>query len=676
MPSTDRLPRFACPDWWEKIQAGQTPMPAIPLNEKRAAKALAFFNRLRLPDIAGNPALADACGDWFRDILVAFLASEDPQTKKRLVWELLCMVPKKNSKTTYVAALGLTALYMEEAPNRQMLLVAPSQNIAKRCFEQASGMIRIDPGLDAIFKITDNTKGIERKKTGTELNVKTFDTKIVVGEIPVLTIIDELHELGKFAKAQAVMQQIRGGGITMQGGQVLMITTQSDQKPTGIWKTELDKARAIRAGKGGPSPILLPVLYEYPAELQQNQSYWRDPKNWSLILPNIGRSIDPDRLLDDYQNNGKVNREAETIWVSQHLNIEIGVGHKNDGWAGAEFWAQGEDEKITLDHILDSCEVVIVSLDGGGLDDLFGLNVLGREIGSRDWLSWSHAWCHEGVLARRQSIASRLLDFKALGELTIYGTAGADISAIVEVIKTVKDRGLLGAVAVDPAGLGEMVEALADPDVDVTVENELLIGAPQGFGMMNAIKTAERKLQNGTLRHAKSSLMDWCVGNVKIEPLATAIRATKQNAGDAKIDPWAALMNGVWMMSRNPEAQGASVFDTMGEDDKIAPESLLRYLQYVQNAGGNATVASFDDDYSPIGPMLRGELMPTYMREEQGSLILTDAGQRSLVSDRGEEVESLAEEAAILRDPQHPRFEEMRERFNSRLAEQDQEEIF
>jgi phage terminase large subunit-like protein len=97
MRSTEALPRFACPDWWEKIQAGRTPMPAVPLNEARAAKALAFFNRLRLPDVAGNPRLAEACGDWFRDMLCAFLASEDPVTKRRLVWELLCMVPKKNS---------------------------------------------------------------------------------------------------------------------------------------------------------------------------------------------------------------------------------------------------------------------------------------------------------------------------------------------------------------------------------------------------------------------------------------------------------------------------------------------------------------------------------------------------------------------------------------------------
>jgi len=53
--------------------------------------------------------------------------------------------------------------------------------------------------------------------------------------------------------------------------------------------------------------------------------------------------------------------------------------------------------------------------------------------------------------------------------------------------------------------------------------------------------------------------MDWCVGNLKIEPTATAIRATKQNAGDAKIDPVMALFDAVTVMIRNPEAP--SVFD-------------------------------------------------------------------------------------------------------------------
>ena len=96
-----------------------------------------------------------------------------------------------------------------------------------------------------------------------------------------------------------------------------------------------------------------------------------------------------------------------------------------------------------------------------------------------------------------------------------------------------------------------MIDALAD--IDVTPDNGKLIGAPQGWALMNAIKTTERKLINGTMKHDGSALMAWCVSNIKIEPTATGIRATKQNAGDLKIDPAMALFDAVTVMSRNPE---------------------------------------------------------------------------------------------------------------------------
>jgi phage terminase large subunit-like protein len=128
------------------------------------------------------------------------------------------------------------------------------------------------------------------------------------------------------------------------------------------------------------------------------------------------------------------------------------------------------------------------------------------------------------------------------------------VSEIVAIIDRIKTSGKLATVAVDPAGLGEFVDALAE--IGVTEESGELKGASQGYAMMNAIKTAERKLANGTMKHSGSALMAWCVGNLKIEPTATAIRATKQNAGDAKIDPVMALFDAVTFMALNPDPAG------------------------------------------------------------------------------------------------------------------------
>lgn len=62
----------------------------------------------------------------------------------------------------------------------------------------------------------------------------------------------------------------------------------------------------------------------------------------------------------------------------------------------------------------------------------------------------------------------------------------------------------------------------------------------------------------------------------------------------------------------------------------IRPD-LLQYLQYVRNTGGNATIATFDDDFEPIGPMVRKELMPAYIVEQpDGKLALTDKGTAAL----------------------------------------------
>lgn len=553
MPLDGDLPLFACPDWWERLQQGLPPMADVPVDEKKAAKVVAFFDRLRLPDgVSAGMPLRDACGDWFREILVAFLASKDPETGLRLVEECLCMVPKKNSKTTYSAALGLTALYLHEGMNSEMLLIGPSQNISERCFEQAERMINLDSKLAKIFKVQSHLKTITRLRTGTTLSVKTFDTSIVTGEIPVLTIIDELHELGKKAAAQAVMQQIRGGGITMQGGQVMMITTQSDKRPAGIWASELKKARDIRDGVGGKNPILLPVLYEFPQELQQNEAFWRNRANWDLILPNLGRSINRRKLELDYENNGTVSAEAEQIWCSQHLNIQIGLGLHGDRWVGADYWDGAGDAALTLEEILATSEVCVVGIDGGGLDDLLGISVLGRHKQTKCWQHWGRAWADRDVLQLRKSIATELKELEAAGELVFVDNIEDEANPeIVDICDRIRVAGLFpenDGIGMDPEGVGSIIDALVEAGFSI----EDIRSVSQGYKLNAAIKTAPVKLKNGRMRHGGQRLLQWCVGNARTEARGNAVIVTKAQSGSAKIDPLMALFNSVQLMSWNP----------------------------------------------------------------------------------------------------------------------------
>ncbi len=60
-------------------------MPDLPLFEAEAEKALRIFNRLRLPDVIGQPTMAEAGTEWLHPIVSALFGSYDERTHRRMV---------------------------------------------------------------------------------------------------------------------------------------------------------------------------------------------------------------------------------------------------------------------------------------------------------------------------------------------------------------------------------------------------------------------------------------------------------------------------------------------------------------------------------------------------------------------------------------------------------------
>ncbi len=565
--------KFACPDWQARLAEGRSLVPDFPLDRALADQAAKLFDCLSLPDVAGQPTFGEAAGDWFRDIVRAIFGSLGSDGVRR-VPGVFNLVPKKNSKTTNGAALMVTALLLNQRPNAQFGLFGPTQEIADLAFAAAKGIIEAKPDdpfqqqLRETLYVQDHVKTIVHRVSGAKLKVQTFDPAVATGGKFAGWLLDELHILGNKPYTSRVLGQLRGARAAIPEAFGVIITTQSDQRPAGAFASELDYARKVRDGEIDDATIL-PVLYEFAKDFQTDKKEpWRDPATWRRVNPNYGRSINLGVLESLYRESAGKGEKELREWASQHLNIQIGLALANDQWAGVRFW-QNAASTLTFEDLLKRCDVITFGVDGGGLDDLFGLAAIGREKTTKRWLAWSHAWVHRSVLALRQEIAGDLERFAAAGDLTIVDTLGEDIDGAVEFIVRARDANLLperDAIGMDPYGIGEIVDALGEAEIAA----EQICAVTQGYKLMGAIKTIERKTADGTFSHGAQPMLDWCVGNAKVERKGNSLLITKQVSGVAKIDPLMAIFDAASLMALNPVVStGPSIFDIAelwGED--------------------------------------------------------------------------------------------------------------
>ena len=550
----------SCPDWADRLLSGLSLVPDLPLFRAEAEKALRIFKRLRIPDMPGKPTMGDVAGPWLFPIVEAIFGSFDVETNKRMIQEFFWLIPKKNTKTSSAAAIAVEAMILNRRPEGEFVLVAPTIEVANISFKQAAGTIRADDALNALFQITSHQRTITHRKSGATLKVKAADTDVITGGKQVGTIVDELHVLADKSESADILVEIRGALTARQDGFLIIITTQSKKPPAGVFKAELAKARAVRDGE--MRLPLLPILYELPPSIAKDGG-WRDRKYWPLVNPNLGRSVNEEFLERELASKNTEGIAALALFASQHFNVEIGVGLSTDNWAGAEFWEACADPSLTLEALLARCEVIVVGIDGGGLDDLLGLCVIGRERVTGKWLVWFRAWAHRIVLDRRKEVAPRLLDFEAEGSLKIVDVPGPDVEEVADIIIKIDESGLLPdthAIAVDRIGIGAAINALALRGFDVTQETQRVVAVSQGYELNGAIKDAERILAGGQIVHDGSALGAWCAGNAKIEPKGNAVTITKQVAGSAKIDPLMAFFDAISLMKRNPSPN--SVYET------------------------------------------------------------------------------------------------------------------
>lgn len=543
----------ACVDWRERIVGRRSLIPS-PLFRDEAEAALDVFKSLRIVDAPGQPTFGEACEGWVFDFVRAIFGAYDAQEGRRLIREFFLLISKKNSKSTIAAGIMLTALIRNWRHSAELLILAPTIEVAANAYKPARDMVKADEELEELLHVQDHIRTITHRGTGAMLKVVAADTDTVSGKKAGHIFVDELWVFGKRKNADAMLREATGGTVSRPEGFVIWASTQSDDEPAGVFKAKLDYARRVRDG-AVKDPRFLPVIYEFPEDMAEAEAYL-EPANFYITNPNLGRSVDQEWLEDELRKVIDATGGEKQVFLAKHLNVEIGLKLASDRWAGADYWEAAGDPSLTLDELLRRSEVVTVGIDGGGLDDLFGLAVLGRCREARTWLLWTHAWAHDDVLTRRADIATKLQDFARDGDLTISKDAMEPITQAADIVERVKNTGLLpeaDAVGLDPVGVAALVDELEVRGVGVGQQ----VAVRQGFALSPASWGSEIKLKNGSLKHGDRAMMAWCVGNAKVEVRGGAVVITKQSAGRAKIDPLVAAFNAIMLMSRNPAAKEA-----------------------------------------------------------------------------------------------------------------------
>lgn len=450
------------------------------------------------------------------------------------------MIPTGN--TSSGSLLYLAAFLANRVPQLSHTILAPTVSIAQFSFDQIVGAIIADPELAARTHIKRNEKRIEHLQTRAVLQVKSASLESLTG-LKGSVFVDELHLWGTMRDGQKLRSQLRGALAVNKAARALYITTQSDDVPAGVFKNMLTYARHVRDGTI-IDPAFLPVIFEP----WKDADPWTDERLWPMLLPSYPHIADASFYRSMIAESNSSGPSAIAKDKSQYFNIEIGAGEGGNGWVIAQSYGKLKRVRCTLDEMTAQCSRIAIGVDMGGAGDLTALVVLGETKGG-SWLVWCRGWLTGHGWSENVMNHSRFQDFEDAGDLKTI-EAGEDASDIVDICIDLRATGKLAGIGVDPAAAADLGDALEAAGFEM--ERDLHGIGQTAFRLAPAVRTLERRAEQGRLSFIDQGLMAWALGNVVVTKKGNAPCIDKQTALD-RIDPVAALLDAATIMISQKE---------------------------------------------------------------------------------------------------------------------------
>lgn len=441
---------------------------------------------------------------WQKFIVYNLLGFYWKGTNNRRYQEAFIMIPRKNGKTSFSAALAFALGVLDMANNSQVYIVGAVIKQALQAFNFIVSNIKAWGEKDN-FKILDNNNehSIKREFTKGSLSIEALVDRDSLNANYI--IMDELHEYKSASKYDRMKKATRAYtnkliiGITTAGdnmnsfcyNRLVYCQKVLNKNPdTGEYQIEDDKQ----------------FVFITKADQEEDGSVdFTNPNIHAMASPNYGVSIRPEDIMSDAlkaQNDPQTRKEflakdlnVYTSSLKSYFNIDTfrSSDKKYD-------WSMEELSKLDI--------VWYGGADLSKMHDLTAASLVGNYQGVD--IIITHAFfpiTRAYIKADEDQIP--LFGWQDDGILTMTNTNVVNYSDVVDWFVSMRDKGFnIKQIGFDRKFADEFYLMMKAKDFNIVDEPQLYINKSKGF------RRIERKALSGELYYVHSSAYEYCVENV------------------------------------------------------------------------------------------------------------------------------------------------------------------
>lgn len=469
--------------------------------------------------------------EWQKEELIRPLfgwrRKDDKTRKYRTAFVFL---PRKNTKSTIIAGIGLGMTIIDGEAGARNFASAATEDQAHELFDIAKGMIRQNPELDAICEVLEDV--IQHRETGNTFRCISGSSKGKTGFHVHFAAIDEYHEQPNLK----IRQVLKTGTVGRRQPLMVMLTTAGDDKNSVCYR-EYQYAKKVRDGVI-KNDSYFALIYEADEEDDPH-----DERTWKAANPGYGTSINPRTFREIHDEAQKSAGEWNTF-LQFHLNRWV---HSRARYLPLEKW-----EACQRDFSVEDLKGLVCygGLDLASIRDLCSLTLVfpewARAVGedilrpSYRVLNWN--WIPEEGAAQRENEGYPYLDWirngwiKATpGDVTDYEIIRQDINEIGTWFK-------LSEIGYDPFKATEIVQKLQDED-----GFKMTVTRTGTRTMSPAVDRWEHLVLRQELTHNGNGVLTFAVSNAVAKIDSKKNKMIDKEREEEKIDP---LVAGIIAMAR------------------------------------------------------------------------------------------------------------------------------